>query len=171
MSSLFHRNAFQQHADTPTDIPVKSLHLFTAQREDFRIHTRPVKSQGARKTHCYLCQAAINSSSQLFTRPSVTSLQLPCFHQGAHSEQTSVQLKVYTSRSQQLRLWCLLRCSSNLLIHPLRCRHDGVELFHLFGRNREQPSQLLVDRTAHKQAIIVSFLFVCFLNDLLCCES
>lgn len=123
------------------DIPVTSLHLFTAQREDFGIHTPPVKSQGARETHCYLSQPGINSSSQLFTRPSVTSLQLPCFHpeedspknsSGAHSEQTSVQLKVYTSQSLQLRLWRLLRCRSNLLIHPLSCRHDGVELFHLF---------------------------------------
>lgn len=88
---------------------------------------------------------------------------------GAHSEQTLVQLKVYTSQSLKLRLWRLLHCRSNLLVQPLSYGHDGVELFHLFGGNGEQPSQLRVDRAAHNRPL--SFDLFYFLTDVLDSKS
>lgn len=146
MSHRFYRNALQEHSPGTR---VKSLHLLTTQKEDFRSHTPPVRSQRAGKAHRSPSQAGIIPSSQLFTGPSATSLRLPCFHPdgdspktaGACSGATSAQLKVYTSQSVTLTLPRLLRCRSKLLTDALSCRHDGVELFHVFGGKGEQQSQ------------------------------
>lgn len=75
------------------DMWVESLHLFTTQRKLWD-EPPPEKSRGALTTYCYLSQLGTNSSSQVFNRPSVTTLQLPCFN--PHSNMRIVPKRLWS---------------------------------------------------------------------------